>query len=120
MNKPECKTYPNGDKEWYLNGDLHREDGPAVEKANGTKEWWLNGNLHREDGPAFERVSGHKLWYLNGKIHREDGPAAEWSNGDKAWWLNNEKVDPETIADLWLAKNIYCIYNKETNSLEFE
>ena len=74
MKKPECKTYPNGHKEWYLNGTLHREDGPAVEGANGEKEWWLN----------------------------------------------NEEVDPETIVDLWLAKNIYCIYNKETNSLEFE
>ena len=21
---------------------------------NGTKEWYLNGNLHREDGPAEE------------------------------------------------------------------
>jgi len=97
MKKPECKTYPNGHKEWYLNGTLHREDGSAVEFANGTKEWWLNGNLHREDGPAIERT-----------------------NGEKEWWLNNEEVDPETIVDLWLAKNIYCIYNKETNSLEFE
>ena len=33
----------NGDKEWYLNGQLHREDGPAVEYANGDKYWYLNG-----------------------------------------------------------------------------
>ena len=32
-----------GTKKWYLNGKLHREDGPAVERSNGTKEWWLNG-----------------------------------------------------------------------------
>ena len=25
------KVYDNGDKEWYLNGKLHREDGPAIE-----------------------------------------------------------------------------------------
>ena len=97
MNKPECKTNANGDKEWWLNGKRHREDGPAVEWDNGNKEWWLNGELHREDGPAFE-----------------------WANGDKAWYLNHEEVDPEVIVELWLAKNIYCIYNKETNSLEFE
>ena len=97
MNKPECKTYPNGDKCWYLNGKLHREDGPACEYTNGDKEW-----------------------YLNGKCHREDGPAREWVNGFKAWYLNNEVANPETIADLWLAKNIYCIYNPETNSLEFD
>jgi len=97
MNKPECKIYPNGDKAWYL-----------------------AGKRHREDGPAFERANGYKAWYLNGKCHREDGPAVEFASGSKYWCLNNEEVDPETIVDLWLAKNIYCIYNKETNSLEFE
>ena len=120
MNKPECKTYPNGDKEWCLNGKYHREDGPAVERANGHKEWWLNGEPHREDGPAREYTDGTKLWYLNGKRHREDGPAREYANGDKWWYLNNEEVNPETIVDLWLAKNIYCLYNAETDCLEFE
>jgi hypothetical protein len=64
-NKPTCTTSPNGDKMWYLNGKLHREDGPAVEHPNGTKEWWLNDKLHREDGPAVERANGDKVWYLN-------------------------------------------------------
>ena len=31
---------------------LHRVDGPAVEYPNGDKEWWVNGKRHREDGPA--------------------------------------------------------------------
>ena len=87
---------------------------------NGHKVWYLNWKYHREDGPAIESPMGDKWWYLNGKRHREDGPACEWANGYKAWWLNHEKVDPETIVDLWLAKNIYCFYNVETNSLEFE
>ena len=120
MNKPECKTYPNGYKEWCLNGKPHREDGPAVEWANGTKEWRLNGKRHREDGPASEWANGNKVWWLNGELHREDGPACEYADGSKEWWLNNKEVDPETIVDLWLAKNIYCFYNRETNSLEFE
>ena len=120
MNKPECITNANGNKEWWLNGKRHREDGPAFERVSGHKEWYLNGTLHREDGPAVEYADGDKEWYLNGKRHREDGPAVEWSDGDKEWWLNNEEVDPETIVDLWLAKNIYCLYNPETNSLEFE
>ena len=47
------KVYPNGDKFWWLNGKLHREDGPAYEGANGNKSWYLNGKLHREDGPAM-------------------------------------------------------------------
>jgi hypothetical protein len=66
-NKPTCKTYSNGDKEWWLNDKRHREDGPAVERANGTKQWWLNGKVHREDGPAIEWANGTKKWFLNGK-----------------------------------------------------
>jgi hypothetical protein len=74
---------------WYLNGKLHREDGPAIEYANGTKEWYLNGKCHREDGPAVEYADGSKYWYLNGKLHRENGPAIEWADGYKGWWLND-------------------------------
>jgi hypothetical protein len=82
--------HANGDKEWYLNGELHREDGPAIEHADGTKEWWLNGELHREDGPAIEHADGDKEWFLNGERHRVDGPAIEWANGDKEWYMNGE------------------------------
>ena len=46
-------------------------------------EWWLNGKLHREDGPAVEYVKSDKYWYLNGKYHREDGPAIEYKSGSK-------------------------------------
>ena len=67
MIKYEVEVYSCGTTEWYLNGERHREDGPAVEHANGTKEWYLNGELHREDGPAIEYADGTKYWYLNGK-----------------------------------------------------
>ena len=89
------KVYPNGDKFWWLNGKLHREDGPAYEGASGNKSWYLNGKLHREDGPAIEYASGTKFWCLNDKLHREDGPAMEWANGDKEWYLNDEEVTEE-------------------------
>ena len=65
------KVWPNGNKEWWLNGKSHREDGPAVEWAGGTKEWWLNGKSHREDGPAVEWADGYKEWYLNGEMVTE-------------------------------------------------
>ena len=41
-NKPKCITDTNGNKYWYLNDKLHREDGPAVEMADGTKKWCIN------------------------------------------------------------------------------
>ena len=91
-NKPTCKTYPSGTKEWRLNGKVHREDGPAIERANGEKEWCLNGKLHREDGPAIEYSNGAKEWFLNGKRHREDGPAIEYASGYKAWCLNGKEA----------------------------
>jgi len=84
------KVYPNGDKFWYLNGELHREDGPAEEWADGSKLWYLNGERHCEDGPAEEWADGSKLWYLNGKCHREDGPAIEYADGTRCWYLNGE------------------------------
>ena len=34
---------------------------------DGTKYWFLNGNLHREDGPACEYANGDKRWYIDGK-----------------------------------------------------
>ena len=61
----------NGDKHWFLNHKLHREDGPAIEKADGSKFWYLNGKRHRTDGPAIEYADGSKKWYLNGKRKRE-------------------------------------------------
>lgn len=92
MIEYKVKVDDNGSKYWYLNGQRHREDGPAIERANGYKYWYLNDQLHREDGPAIEWDRGTKEWYLNDKRHREDGPAIEWANGSKAWWLNGEEL----------------------------
>ena len=86
------KVYDDGRKEWYFNGKLHREDGPAIEDANGDKFWYLNGELHREDGPAIEWANGDKSWWLNDVLHREDGPAVVYADGSKEWYLNGYKV----------------------------
>ena len=77
-----------GDKVWYKDGLLHREDGPTVEYFSGTKVWYKEGDFHREDGPAIERSNGDKEWWKGGLLHREDGPACEYADGDKEWWLN--------------------------------
>ena len=66
------KVDVDGSKFWYLNGHLHREDGPAFEGSKGTKEWYLNGHLHREDGPAVECSDDIKEWFLNGKFLTEE------------------------------------------------
>ena len=81
----------DGTKCWYRNGQLHREDGPAVEWADGTKKWYHNGQYHREDGPAIEWADGAKEWYRNGQRHRDDGPAIEWADGSKEWYRNGQR-----------------------------
>ena len=44
----EVQVYNDGSKSWYLNGKLHREDGPAVEWPDGSKYWWLNNTKYTE------------------------------------------------------------------------
>lgn len=89
------KVFRNGTKHWFLNGKLHREDGPAIEDTGGSNFWFQNGKRHREDGPAVEWDDGTKKWYLNGKLHREDGPALEYADGTKHWFLNGEEYTKE-------------------------
>jgi len=100
MKEYTVKVYDDGEVRWYLNGNLHREDGPALTYGD-YQAWWLNGKRHREDGPAIIDGDYHS-WWLNGKRHREDGLAV--IDGDyQAWWLNgveytedefNKKINP--------------------------
>ena len=45
------------------------------ERADGTRLWFLNDQLHREDGPAFEDADGTYIWYLNDVSYEFD----EWA-----------------------------------------
>jgi hypothetical protein len=70
----------------YLNGVLHREDGPAIifYYVNGNiwhEEYWLNGKRHREDGSAIIKYCGagnlkYKEYHLNHRCLTEQ----EWFN----------------------------------------
>ena len=62
-----CLIDKDNDKSYYLNGQRHKIDGPAIEWINGYKEYYINGQKHRIDGPAVEDTNGYKVWYLNGK-----------------------------------------------------
>jgi hypothetical protein len=52
-------------KEWYKNGKLHRENGPAIQYKNGFKKWYKNGILYRECGPKI--IKHNKKWFINGQ-----------------------------------------------------
>lgn len=118
MSEYTGKVYSSRAKEWYLNGNRHREDGPASECKtwflNGeelteeefnhkTKLQKLNGNRHKDklgnkikgddimSTPIVKLDTyGTKRWYLNDKLHREDGPAVEHASGYKSWYLNGQ------------------------------
>ena len=68
------KVYPDGTKEWYLNDQLHREDGAAIEYPEGGKSWYLDGeSLTEQDHAArlnptkeltvaqIEKLLGHNI-----------------------------------------------------------
>ena len=80
---------------WYQKGQLHRLDGPAIERSNGTKYWYQNNKLHRLDGPAIEWAEGGKEWFQNDQLHRLDGPAVEYADGRKEWRLEGERLTEE-------------------------
>jgi len=93
MNDKIFKIELSHGTEYTLDGQLHREDGPAIEYEYTVKEWYLHGERHREYGPATETVNGDKAWYLHGKLHREDGPAVKYANGYKSYWVNGKRLD---------------------------
>ena len=61
---------------------------------DGNRRWYKNGKLHREDGPAVE-WAGSKYWYKDDKLHRENGPACEYASGSKYWWYFGHKAKSE-------------------------
>ena len=82
-----------GTRKYYNTaGQLHRENGPAVENPNGDKFWYQNNYIHRTDGPAIEWRDGGRLWYQNGVPHRMDGAAVERADGTKEWYINGEEL----------------------------
>jgi len=58
-----------GNISWKLpDGTTHRSNNlPAVEFIFGEKQYIVNGKLHRTNGPAIECVDGYKRWFVNDK-----------------------------------------------------
>ena len=115
----------NGNKRWYANDQLHREDGPAIEWAIGLQEWYFKNifvgygdhpnpelwarltSTEVNGGPLLNGcivfLRGDKFWYKDDKLHREDGPAVEFADGIKGWCLHGEYLgwNAEGFWKLW-------------------
>ena len=53
--------FVNGNKFWYKNDLLHREDGPAREYSSGKKEYWYNDKKYSEIKTDEEWIKFVKL-----------------------------------------------------------
>ena len=97
---------------------LHNPDGPALIRLEnsrqiGRKVWYLNGKVHRLDGPAIEWDDGDVDYVVNGKRHRLDGPAViryGYNERDRLNWYVNDRLciaraEYETAVARWTS---YC------------
>ena len=83
---------------YCFQGQIHREDGPAVVVPDEMETWYKNGKIHRENGPAMTNLrSGTKMWMQNGVRHREDGPAVEKLDGTHEYWLEGEQLTGRSL-----------------------
>ena len=94
-------VYASGTQAWYVVGQLHRLDGPAVIWRDGTQVWYVDDQLHRTDGPAVINADGTEEWYVNDQLHRTDGPAVIWADGTQTWWVNSKDITQEVAA--WIS-----------------
>jgi hypothetical protein len=81
----------------YSGINYHRDEGPAVERndTDGERFWYKEGHLHREDGPAVTNKLGLEKWFFEGRLHRTDGPAIVYPNGKTAFYLHGEQYAEE-------------------------
>jgi hypothetical protein len=67
------------------------EDGPL--DLGDRIVWYKGGNIHREDGPALEFKDGRKLWAINGQevteqeavAHRQENDRQGRERSDEMW-----------------------------------
>lgn len=62
------KLLPDQGYMYYFKGD----DIFRIKDTSGMKNQWADGQLHREDGPAVEWADGSKSWWVDGKYLREE------------------------------------------------
>jgi hypothetical protein len=79
--------------EFWFNGLLHREDGPALEGQRlglTYEEYWLEGRLHRQSGPAVRHDCVREEWWVQNQRHREDGPAIDARGRIRLPWMDRD------------------------------
>jgi hypothetical protein len=85
-----------------MDGAKDKSSAPAklICTPDGTQRWYLDGQLHRDDGPAYEGIDGTKMWFRQNKMHREDGPALIQPDGREEFWLNGRNFSEKEFAHM--------------------
>jgi len=92
QNERKYKVVKHDNRTEYFNeaGQLHREDGPAIE-SESFSAYYQFGLRHRpeNEGPAFQCEGLEEYWHF-GKLHRTTGPAHYCVDKDKEfkqYWI---------------------------------
>lgn len=96
----------------YLDGQLHRLDGPAVISTIGSpnefyEAWYKFGRRHRISGPAVV-YNDYREWHFEGQFHREDGPAIERVDTSE-YWLRGAKIHASSLEEFQEAVKIWIV-----------
>jgi len=97
-----------GDSRFIFNEDgvWHCETGPAI-FGKGYEAWYINGQLHRLDGPSIINNDGSTMWYKDNKLHCESGPAASWPRQNLyEYYLEGIQYSPEEFNLKMLEKKL--------------
>jgi hypothetical protein len=86
---------------WIKDGEIHKDDGPAIENETALPSWYKSGFRHTIEKINKEHLgflvvddldskNKNNVWYKNGVIHRDNEPAIEYENGTKIWFSNGK------------------------------
>lgn len=102
-----AEIYGLGAHVYWLDGQMHRTDGPAIVHMDritpqGYRQGFMrHGRPHRQDGPAIVDALGVEYYYQEGVLHRADGPAISSPHGgDDEYYLKGDPLTKEDWQDI--------------------
>jgi len=68
-----------------------------IETEHGSRYHYVDGKLHKEDGPAAILTNGTVIYYNRGKKHRNDGPAVIYKYGSGYYYCLGKKAPEGSV-----------------------
>ena len=87
----DCKITWDNSIRYYKNGEVHKEDGPAIILKNGTKYWVINSKIHNEISHAYEDSKCKSWWYNNIRYGYDE----EFTNETWIEFVENKKREED-------------------------